>query len=48
MQTAEAVLANRGRLTTHDALLRQAWGTEHAADRQTPRGVGVDERMFVG
>jgi two-component system, OmpR family, KDP operon response regulator KdpE len=28
---------NRGRLLTHDALLRQAWGAAHAEDRQTLR-----------
>jgi two-component system KDP operon response regulator KdpE len=28
---------NRGRLLTHDALLRHAWGAAHAEDRQTLR-----------
>jgi two-component system, OmpR family, KDP operon response regulator KdpE len=31
------LVRNRGRLLTHDALLRQAWGTAHAEDRQTLR-----------
>jgi two-component system KDP operon response regulator KdpE len=31
------LLRNRGRLLTHDALLRQAWGAAHAEDRQTLR-----------
>jgi two-component system KDP operon response regulator KdpE len=31
------LVRNRGRLLTHDALLRQAWGAAHAEDRQTLR-----------
>jgi two-component system, OmpR family, KDP operon response regulator KdpE len=31
------LVRNRGRLLTHDALLRQAWGMAHAEDRQTLR-----------
>ena len=31
------LVRNRGRLLTHDALLRQAWGSAHAEDRQTLR-----------
>ncbi len=31
------LVRNRGRLLTHDALLRQAWGAAHAEDRQTFR-----------
>lgn len=32
-----ALVGNRGRLLTHDALLRQAWGAAYAEDRQTLR-----------
>jgi two-component system, OmpR family, KDP operon response regulator KdpE len=32
-----ALVRNRGRLLTHDALLRQAWGAAHAEDRQRLR-----------
>jgi two-component system KDP operon response regulator KdpE len=32
-----ALARNRGRLLTHDALLRHAWGSAHAEDRQTLR-----------
>jgi two-component system KDP operon response regulator KdpE len=32
-----ALVHNRGRLLTHDALLRQAWGAARAEDRQTLR-----------
>jgi two-component system, OmpR family, KDP operon response regulator KdpE len=32
-----ALVRGRGRLLTHDALLRQAWGAAHAEDRQTLR-----------
>jgi two-component system KDP operon response regulator KdpE len=32
-----ALARNRGRLLTHDALLRHAWGAAHAEDRQTLR-----------
>jgi two-component system, OmpR family, KDP operon response regulator KdpE len=31
------LVRNRGRLLTHDALLRHAWGAAHAEDRQTLR-----------
>jgi two-component system, OmpR family, KDP operon response regulator KdpE len=31
------LVRNRGRLLTHDVLLRQAWGAAHAEDRQTLR-----------
>jgi two-component system KDP operon response regulator KdpE len=31
------LVRNRGRVLTHDALLRQAWGAAHAEDRQTLR-----------
>jgi two-component system KDP operon response regulator KdpE len=31
------LVRNRGRLLTHDALLREAWGAAHAEDRQTLR-----------
>jgi two-component system, OmpR family, KDP operon response regulator KdpE len=31
------LVRNRGRLLTHDTLLRQAWGAAHAEDRQTLR-----------
>jgi two-component system KDP operon response regulator KdpE len=31
------LVRNRGRVLTHDALLRQAWGAAHADDRQTLR-----------
>jgi two-component system, OmpR family, KDP operon response regulator KdpE len=44
----EALLANRGRLITHDALLRQAWGTAHAEDRQTPRVHVANLRRKLG
>jgi two-component system, OmpR family, KDP operon response regulator KdpE len=32
-----ALVRHRGRLLTHDALLREAWGVAHAEDRQTLR-----------
>jgi two-component system, OmpR family, KDP operon response regulator KdpE len=32
-----SLVRNRGRVLTHDALLRQAWGVAHAEDRQTLR-----------
>jgi two-component system KDP operon response regulator KdpE len=32
-----ALVRGRGRLLTHDELLRQAWGAAHAEDRQTLR-----------
>jgi two-component system, OmpR family, KDP operon response regulator KdpE len=32
-----ALARNRGRLLTHDALLRHAWGAAHTEDRQTLR-----------
>jgi two-component system KDP operon response regulator KdpE len=43
-----ALLANRGRLITHDALLRQAWGAAYAEDRQTLRAHVANLRRKLG
>jgi two-component system KDP operon response regulator KdpE len=43
-----ALLANRGRLITHDALLRQAWGAAYVEDRQTLRAHVANLRRKLG
>jgi two-component system, OmpR family, KDP operon response regulator KdpE len=43
-----ALLANRGRLITHDALLRRAWGAAYAENRQTLRAHVANLRRKLG
>jgi two-component system, OmpR family, KDP operon response regulator KdpE len=43
-----ALLGNRGRLMTHDALLRHAWGAAYAEDRQTLRAHIANLRRKLG
>jgi two-component system, OmpR family, KDP operon response regulator KdpE len=43
-----ALLANRGRLITHDALLRQVWGAAYVEDRQTLRAHVANLRRKLG
>jgi two-component system, OmpR family, KDP operon response regulator KdpE len=42
------LVRNRGRLLTHDALLRQAWGAAHAEDRQSLRTHIANLRRKLG
>jgi two-component system KDP operon response regulator KdpE len=43
-----ALLANPGRLITHHALLKHAWGAAHAEDRQTLRAHMANLRRKLG
>jgi two-component system, OmpR family, KDP operon response regulator KdpE len=42
------LVGNRGRLMTHDALLRQVWGVAYAEDRQTLRAHMANLRRKLG
>jgi DNA-binding response OmpR family regulator len=44
----DALLGNRGRLMTHDSLLRHAWGAAYTEDRQTLRAHIANLRRKLG